>query len=84
VKVNINRTAGVTLTEAGLRRLRDYHADLGRDPPPAQDTTDRPVVFLIWEAMHIFGPMLDHGAIEIPFVDNVIEVYPAPDDQQGS
>lgn len=76
MKFNLNEIVKVTLTEAGLRRLREHYAELRHDmrPPQPQDVAGRSVEFQLHELMRIFGPMLYVGSDDIPFEHFAIEI----------
>jgi hypothetical protein len=69
--LNLNAACRVTLTDAGRRWYREHYTALGIErfiPDPI------PEEFTLWELMHVFGPHVYNGCVEIPFVDNQIEL----------
>lgn len=64
MKININSPVTVELTPAGQARWRGLY---GMTPSVK-------VSLQLWELMHIFGPGMTMGMLEMYFVDNEIEL----------
>jgi len=67
--MNMNDRVSVRLTEAGRRTWHKYTDghNFGLDGSGVLRTQ-------FWTLANAFGPMLYNGAIEMPFVDNVLEL----------
>lgn len=57
MKININDSVTVKLTEAGEKRLRDYFTKI----PDLNISQDKVFKAQLWELMNIFGPEMYMG-----------------------
>jgi hypothetical protein len=70
-KVDLNQRVVVTLTPAGINKLREVYGGLG-------DNMYHPKTFIyysqLWDLMNVFGSMINptFTPSELPFVDNEI------------
>jgi len=66
IKININVTVRVKLTEVGIARWRGKHG-----------VTRSELEVQLWELMATFGPGMHMGMMDMYFVDNEIEICDA-------
>lgn len=74
-KFNVNVNCRVKLTDLGKKTLADYW-DSYEIPQRYRTILIDGDIFedTLWAVMRIFGPVLYNGAVDMPFVDNEIEV----------
>lgn len=71
MKVNLNDRCSVKLTKVGVERLeKEYWPGYKFNYNPETEVLS----IELWHIMNIFGSMLGSGIIELPFVDNMIEI----------
>lgn len=81
MKGSINEQVWVELTKHGVKVHNEYYEKLSKVPNgvPLNPKDYRPkkdssgcTKYELWHLMHIFGPVLTHGAMDMPFKDNTI------------
>lgn len=76
MKINMNDPVTVTLTAHGAAvwNARYDGMPIADKYKPAPNVAGDLITTQFWDLMHVFGPGVYMGMLEVPFLDNALEV----------